>query len=166
MCARDQCSIFSTSGKFHPEYGLLLELYALTLVTRSYALLLHVYIVSYPDHTLSQGKGSGGYWVLSWLCQVSSLDSEHPNEIARHTSIDTSQWNSDARTSSNIKYQDCWLGKPRNHLIVTRPFPSRVGVVCMGTRLTYIPSSPLLLPSLFLPSPPLPPPPCLISVSL
>ena len=39
MRAHDQCSIFSTGGKFRPDYGLLLELHALTLVTRSYALL-------------------------------------------------------------------------------------------------------------------------------
>ena len=41
MCARDQSSIFSTGGKFHPDYGLLLELHALTLVARSYALLVY-----------------------------------------------------------------------------------------------------------------------------
>ena len=39
MRARDQSSIFSTGGKFRPDYGLLLELHALTLVARSYALL-------------------------------------------------------------------------------------------------------------------------------
>ena len=44
MRARDQSSIFSTGGKFRPDYGLLLELHALTLVSRSYALLL-TYIV-------------------------------------------------------------------------------------------------------------------------
>ena len=42
MRARDQCTIFSTGGKFYPDYGLLLELHALTLVARSYALLWHV----------------------------------------------------------------------------------------------------------------------------
>jgi len=36
MRACDQSSIFSTGGKFHPDYGLLLELHALTLVARSY----------------------------------------------------------------------------------------------------------------------------------
>ena len=40
MRARDQSSIFSTGGKFRPDYGLLLELHALTLVARSYALLV------------------------------------------------------------------------------------------------------------------------------
>ena len=39
MCACDQSSIFSTGGKFRPDYGLLLELHALTLVACSYALL-------------------------------------------------------------------------------------------------------------------------------
>ena len=39
MCARDQSSIFSAGGKFRPDYGILLELHALTLVARSYALL-------------------------------------------------------------------------------------------------------------------------------
>ena len=39
MRARDQSSIFSTGRKFRPDYGLLLELHALTLVTYSYALL-------------------------------------------------------------------------------------------------------------------------------
>ena len=40
MHAREQSSIFSTGGKFRPDYGLLLELHALTLVARSYALLI------------------------------------------------------------------------------------------------------------------------------
>jgi len=40
MHARDQSSIFSAGGKFCPDYGLLLELHALTLVTRSCALLI------------------------------------------------------------------------------------------------------------------------------
>jgi len=39
MRARDQSSIFSTGGKFRPDFGLLLELHALTLVARSYVLL-------------------------------------------------------------------------------------------------------------------------------
>jgi len=39
MRARDQSSIFSSGGKFHPDYGLLLEFHALTLVARSYVLL-------------------------------------------------------------------------------------------------------------------------------
>ena len=36
MRAHDQSSIFITGGKFHPDYGLLLELHALTLVAHSY----------------------------------------------------------------------------------------------------------------------------------
>ena len=47
MHARDQSSIFSTGGKFRSDYGLLLELHTLTLVTCSYALTL-----SYPIVTL------------------------------------------------------------------------------------------------------------------
>ena len=39
MRAHDQCSIFSTGGKFRPDYGLLLELHALTLLGRIYVLL-------------------------------------------------------------------------------------------------------------------------------
>ena len=39
MRAHDQSYVFSTGGKFHPVYGLPLELHALTLVARSYALL-------------------------------------------------------------------------------------------------------------------------------
>ena len=40
MCARDQSSIFSTGGKFRPDYEFLLELHTLTLVARSYVLLV------------------------------------------------------------------------------------------------------------------------------
>ena len=36
-------------------------------------------IVSYPDPTLSRGKGTSDHSALSWLCQVSSLDSEQAN---------------------------------------------------------------------------------------
>ena len=62
MRAHDQCSIFSTGGKFHPDYGLLLELHVLTLVARSYALLMQlapfqafqVLIVRVFDYLLSK----------------------------------------------------------------------------------------------------------------
>ena len=58
MCARDQSSIFSTGGKFRPDYGLLLELHALTLVARSYTLLLYTSVVTseYPQdsHTVCE----------------------------------------------------------------------------------------------------------------
>ena len=50
MGERDQSSIFSTGGKFRPDYGLLLELHALTLVARSYALL---------DETMEVSNGVG-----------------------------------------------------------------------------------------------------------
>ena len=42
--ARDQW-IFSIGGKFRPDYGLLLELHALTLVARSYVLLLGTMVI-------------------------------------------------------------------------------------------------------------------------
>jgi len=54
MHACDQSSIFSTGGKFRPDYGFLLELHALTLVARSYALLLTVLGVS--NQKLVAGK--------------------------------------------------------------------------------------------------------------
>ena len=41
--ARDHCTIFSTGGKFRPDYGLLLELHALTLVARSLCALVGNY---------------------------------------------------------------------------------------------------------------------------
>ena len=51
MRAHDQNYIFSTGGKFRPDYGLLLELHALTLVARSYALLTPIMLVE-PVTTL------------------------------------------------------------------------------------------------------------------
>ena len=63
MRARDQSSIFSTGGKFRPDYGLLLELHALTLVppvlcalegTNALRMLsaLHYsqFLITYPHH--------------------------------------------------------------------------------------------------------------------
>ena len=45
-------------------------------------------LVSCPDPTLSRGKGSGDHWAISWLCRVSSHDTEQPNEIAlRHATM-------------------------------------------------------------------------------
>jgi len=53
MCACDQSSIFSTGGKFRPDYGLALELHTFTLVARSYALLTKSYglwyVCMYPS---------------------------------------------------------------------------------------------------------------------
>ena len=49
MRARDQSSIFSTGGKFRPDYGLLLVLHALTLVARSYALLFDMHTHTYES---------------------------------------------------------------------------------------------------------------------
>ena len=54
MRAHDQCSIFSTGGKFRPDYGLLLELHALTLVAHSYALLhIHMHTCTPVSYTCS-----------------------------------------------------------------------------------------------------------------
>jgi len=39
-------------------------------------LLLHeaeASLASCPDPALSQGKGSGDYWAISWLCRLSSI---------------------------------------------------------------------------------------------
>ena len=36
-------------------------------------------LISCPHSTLSQGKVTGGYWPISLLCQVSSLDFGQPN---------------------------------------------------------------------------------------
>ena len=60
MRACDQSSIFSTGGKFRSDYGLLLELHALTLVARSYAL-LHVRIHA-PTHANSKPIEWNGAW--------------------------------------------------------------------------------------------------------
>ena len=43
---------FSTGGKFRPDYGLLLELHALTLVARSYALLTTI-TIDHRGHLLT-----------------------------------------------------------------------------------------------------------------
>jgi len=63
MCARDQGSIFSTGGKFHSDYGLLLELHTLTLVACSYALLnvamVWQSVLSSVKSILSQLPGTG-----------------------------------------------------------------------------------------------------------
>ena len=73
MRARDQSSIFSTGRKFRPDYGLLLELHAFTLVARSYVLLIHVSLVprllspsSFWLLKVSHNRGYGRTWhVLS-----------------------------------------------------------------------------------------------------
>ena len=45
MRARNQSSIFSIGENFCPDYGLVLELHALTVVARSYALLFIILFV-------------------------------------------------------------------------------------------------------------------------
>ena len=88
MCACDQCTIFSTGEKFCPDYGLLLELHALTLVDHSYALLVkpmasslswqclrqsnhHSHTVLYMYYTVDDDRkpclSRYFQWLLSWL---------------------------------------------------------------------------------------------------
>jgi len=81
MRAHDQSSIFSIGGKFRPDYGLLLELHALTLVARSYALLS---IVIYPKsfaHEVVYFSATylknGGVTVLKKTLPVLDLNSLH-----------------------------------------------------------------------------------------
>ena len=41
-----------------------------------------------PRPTLSREKGSGDHWAIPWLCWVSRLDTEQPNEIGlRHATM-------------------------------------------------------------------------------
>ena len=55
MRASDQCSNFSIGGKFCPDYGLLLELHALTLAARSYALLIAIISVCHAVQLFTLG---------------------------------------------------------------------------------------------------------------
>ena len=54
MRARDQSSIFSTGGKFCPDYGLLLELHPLTLVA-ALEQVVHNYVTTLPQASLRPG---------------------------------------------------------------------------------------------------------------
>ena len=54
MRARDQSSIFSIGGKFCPDYGLLLELHALTLVA-ALEQVVHNYVTILPQASLRPG---------------------------------------------------------------------------------------------------------------
>ena len=56
MHGRDQSFIFSTDRKFHFDYGLLLELHALTLVARSYTLLYYGLLLELHALTLVAGS--------------------------------------------------------------------------------------------------------------
>ena len=72
-------------------------------------------LVSCPDPTLSRGKGSGDHRVISWLCLVSRLDTEQPNEIAlRHATM-------------------CLTDRPICNF-VPRPYPR----LCCATQVTWL----------------------------
>ena len=70
MRARDQSSIFSIGRKFHPDYGVLLELHALILVASSYVLLIHFRTTSWFGHTHTPS--------ISHLPPPPSVDVQHP----------------------------------------------------------------------------------------
>ena len=65
-------------GMYVPSY---LELFSSSPTTGKWTVSI---LVSCPDPTLSRGKGSGDHWAIPWLCRVSSLDTEQPNEIVLH----------------------------------------------------------------------------------
>jgi len=73
MRACDQNSIFSTGGKFRPDYGLLLELHVLTLVARSYALLLVVTISFVIAANITTLKRSNTHSILHAPCACSKF---------------------------------------------------------------------------------------------
>ena len=73
-------------------------------------------------------KGSGDYWVMSWLYRVNSLDFGQADEIVlHHPSICVGQWNRpyiiQACNQSWFKINTADSAQPRNHSIVTRSFP-------------------------------------------
>ena len=99
-------------------------------------------LVSSPDPTLSRGKGSGDHWAISWLCRVSSLDTEQPNEIVlRHATMCSIDWPTFRSLVPRPHPCRCcatqvtWLmdfadsAQPRNRSMVTRPFSSWEGGV-------------------------------------
>ena len=65
MRAHDQSSIFSIGEKFHSDYGLLLELHALTLVARSYALFVVAVCSKRSSYLLSSGIYESPLGILS-----------------------------------------------------------------------------------------------------
>jgi len=87
MRARDQCSIFSTGGKFHSDYGLLLELHALTLVTRSYPLLMsinHIFLKKGRPRFYTQSPTAqdlSDQWVSYWAWKM-SLSRTYPIRVS------------------------------------------------------------------------------------
>ena len=104
-------------------------------------------LVSCPDPTLSQRKGSGDHWVISWLCRVSSLDTKQPNEI---TLCHATMYSTDRPICSLVPGPHpclcctiqvtglmafCWLSTTKKSLNGHQtPFLMRSGP---GTRLSY-----------------------------
>ena len=86
-------------------------------------------VVSCPDPTLSWGKGSGDYWVISWLCWVNSLDFGQASGIVPcHPRVHVNQWSRpyimQACNQCSFKVNASDSTQPRNQSIVTRPFSS------------------------------------------
>ena len=80
MRARDQSSIFSTGRKFRPDYGLLLELHALTLVARSYALLILMIFKAHQEKGVANTGCVPIKSMLSWgnvVCKKSEQVTLH-----------------------------------------------------------------------------------------
>ena len=77
MRVHDQSSIFSIGGKFRPDYGLLLELHALTLVARSYALLLIIMRIPYQQLKENEILATKLSYLISVLlrCKLSGVAS-------------------------------------------------------------------------------------------
>ena len=80
MCARDQSSIFSTGGKFRPDYGLLLELHTLTLVAHSYVL-LKLLIALMSSHMHLQWNPAYGHPTTVEPCLWTPHNSGHPTTV-------------------------------------------------------------------------------------
>jgi len=83
-------------------------------------------LVSCPDSTFSQGKGSGNYWVILG-CAESSLDLGQSNEIVpRHPNVRINQrsrpYIMQTCHQHSFKINTAESAQPRNRPTVTRPF--------------------------------------------
>ena len=110
--ACDHCTIFSNGGKFRPDYGLLFELHAFTLVARYYALLPSNRSITFPCVIL---KVVNGLQDEAWeqncvhgtnpppLCSHSTLY-VHSYRAVQH--IQMSPW-----TASSVQECTCMTGE-------------------------------------------------------